>query len=77
MNITLEPSDVEHLDELSAKTGKSRSEIIRAAIRAYQVHVEPEIPASEALRLLDVVRIDFPDDPVAMIRSMRDGRRTT
>lgn len=75
VNITLEPEDVERLKQLERETGKSRSELIREAVRAYRPVTRKKTDRAEVLRLLDTVRVDLPADPVTMIRSMREGRR--
>lgn len=75
VNITLESEDIERLQQLERVTGKSRSELIRDAVRAYRPPQEYKIDRAEILRLLETVRVDFPTDPVTMIRSMREGKR--
>jgi hypothetical protein len=77
VNVVLARSDLELLDRLAAATGKSRSALIREALRAYRPAPAPAPPAGreEALRLLETVRVRFPVDPVALIRGMREGRR--
>lgn len=76
VNVTLEPGDVEKLARLERETGKSRSELIREAVRSFRPQTKRTINREEALRLLETVHIDLPADPVTMIRSMRDGQRT-
>lgn len=75
VNITLTAEDIRRLEQLERETGKSRSEIIRDAVRAYRPPVQPCIDRQEALRLLETVRVEFPEDPVTMIRRMREGAR--
>lgn len=75
VNITLTPDDIEHLKKLEQATGKSRSELIREAVRAYRPTKKTQIDRAEVMRLLDTVRVDFPVDPVTMIRDMREGKR--
>lgn len=75
VNITLEAEDIERLKLMEKETGKSRSELIREAVRAYRPVKRKPIDRAQALRLLDSVRVDFPADPVTMIRSMREGKR--
>lgn len=75
VNVMLESRDIEYLRQLEASTGKSRSELIREAVRAYQPPRPRLVDREEVLRLLDSVRIDLPEDPVKMIRQMREGRR--
>ena len=75
VNVTLEPGDLEHLDRLAAETGKSRSELIREAVRAYRPPAKTGISREEALHLLETVRVAFPVGPVDLVRSMREGRR--
>lgn len=75
VNVMLESKDIEYLRQLEASTGKSRSELIREAVRAYRPTRPRTRDAEEVLRLLESVRIDLPEDPVTMIRSMREGRR--
>jgi len=75
VNITLEPEDIQRLQELERETGKSRSELIREAIRAYRPSRRETVNREEALRLLETVRIELPEDAVTMIRRMREGAR--
>lgn len=75
VNITLEPEDIRRLELLERETGKSRSELIRDAVRAYRPPRRKAVDRETALRLLDTVRIELPEDAVTMIRRMRDGAR--
>lgn len=76
VNITLEPEDLKRLELLERETGKSRSEIIREAIRAYRPVVRKPVDREEALRLLETARVELPVDSVTLVRSMREGKRT-
>lgn len=77
VNVTLAPEDLERLDRLAAETGRSRSELIREAVRAYRPAAErpgarPD-PAT-VLQWLDTVRVTLPADSTTLIRAMREGR---
>lgn len=79
INITLTPGDLQRLDDLAARTGKSRSQLIRDAVRTYRPDPGPEAveqPDRETLKQwLRTVRIRLPADSTEMIRAMREGRR--
>jgi len=75
VNITLTPEDIRRLEELERETGKSRSELIREAIRAYRPPKQLHVDKEELLHRLNTVRVQLPADAVTMIRRMREGLR--
>lgn len=79
VNITLEPEDLTLLDVIGARTGLSRSAIIRQAIRRYaSLSVQrPRAPVDMEAWLAEVralARKAGPVDAVAEIRRWRDRR---
>ncbi|GEM_PF-5890289 len=75
VNITLTQEELRRLEEWERQTGKSRSELIREAIRAYRPPRSEPIDRDKVLGLLERVRVELPADAVTMIRSMREGNR--
>lgn len=79
VNVTLADDDLAYLDDLAGRTGRSRSELIREAIRAYRPPVDgaagKERPDRDTVRRwLETVRIELPADSTEMLRAMREGR---
>lgn len=77
VNVTLTPEDLDRLADLAAATGRTRSELIREAVRAYRPPSAPGTPAPDpgrALELLRTTRVRLPMEAVSLIRAMREGR---
>ena len=79
VNITLEPEDLTLLEDLSARTGLSRSAVIREAIHRFARTPVPRAPAKMDVdawlrEVRALAKENGPVDVVAEIRRWRDSR---
>ncbi len=80
VNITLEPEDLTLLEELGARTGLSRSAVIREAIHRFARSAVRHVPTGKAdieawlQEGRALAALNGPMDVVAEIRHWRDSR---